>query len=902
MSEQDPVRTTLDVPGEPGRTTLDPGAQAEPRSTTLDPVPGGPARTTLDPGMTAPASRVDHRLQPGMALDYELRERLGGGGEATVYRALDRRHDREVAIKIYHVVPHYAFEIGDEKHKQHFRREHTVDLYERREENGLHIEVMELCPLGTLETLAGGEPMSSEMLHEVVREVSEAIESMHPMYHGDVKPQNILVRSREPLDLVLTDFGLARDMEGRDRITSLGQGTHLYQPPEGASSSRLESDWWALGIIVAELAAGYHPFDGLPEDCRSRERLRDFLSTEEVPLDHLDDLGDKRIRNLAEGLLTRSLRRRWGYVQVKEWLAGGDPEVKRGTDHPKGRRVGFSFDGEIFHEEKPLGEAIRRSNNWAEIGQGVRLQELVAWVTGTNAAPLVERIAAGSPVMRAELTAALLATALVGDGRAVFRGIDLTSEAGLTRAAGQAALLAEFQQRNVLRHFGEITNNTVLTGLDHQWRTTLKETTDALPSAVPYAGKAEEICLVHSWQATFSQEAVAGLQPRVKRAVRNEPALREVSWFNDLFEKPATVGRGLALLASLPEAERQAAEIKARKAAEEEKKRREEEAAAEEKRRREAEEREAELQRRRQRRGPNLKALIMPFLGIAGLWQLWYALQLGNSFQEYLLGEPDFWRSGLTYLVALLVTLLGCAPAAGRAGFAPGAVSVLQFAFMILGVAGSPWMYTSWSGQSPLQAMGLTLLRNNPREWPAVAGLIATAGYVAVIMYTRRGSEPAPDDLKEKREMMVLTVVCPSLIVFAAAALFASWKGSWQVWLSTVAWWALVVAAMIILVWPALRVKGYRTGVPAAIMTLAAVLHAVGQWYYPVQNVFWAAQMVSCSVGFICPENTFGSYSPNGWFSPGGVFSPGGLAILALLLYVASLYIRWAFTRKKSDA
>ena len=222
MSEQDPVRTTLDVPGEPAHTTLDPGTREEPRSTTLDPVPGGPARTTLDPGTTAPASRVDHRLQPGMALDYELRERLGGGGEATVYRALDRRHDREVAIKIYHVVPHYAFEIGDEKHKQHFRHEHTVDLYERREENALHIEVMELCPLGTLETLAGGEPMSSEMLHKVVREVSEAIESMHPMYHGDVKPQNILVRSREPLDLVLTDFGLARDMEGRDRITSLG--------------------------------------------------------------------------------------------------------------------------------------------------------------------------------------------------------------------------------------------------------------------------------------------------------------------------------------------------------------------------------------------------------------------------------------------------------------------------------------------------------------------------------------------------------------------------------------------------------------------------------------------------------------------------------------------------------
>ena len=92
-------------------------------------------------------------------------------------------------------------------------------------------------------------------------------------------------------------------------------------------SSRSESDGWTFGIIVAEC----YPFDGLLAGCRSGKCLRDLLATEEIPPDNLED---KRIRNLAEGLLTRPLRYRWGCAQAKEWLSGGDPEVKRG--HPGG--------------------------------------------------------------------------------------------------------------------------------------------------------------------------------------------------------------------------------------------------------------------------------------------------------------------------------------------------------------------------------------------------------------------------------------------------------------------------------------------------------------------------------------------------------------------------------------
>lgn len=107
-------------------------------------------------------------------------------------------------------------------------------------------------------------------------------------------------------------------------------------------SSRSESDGWTFGIIVA----GCYPFDGLLAGCRSGKCLRDLLATEETPPDNLED---KRIRNLAEGLLTRPLRYRWGCAQAKEWLSGGDPEVKRG---PPGGTDRHRFPGDAGRQDQ----------------------------------------------------------------------------------------------------------------------------------------------------------------------------------------------------------------------------------------------------------------------------------------------------------------------------------------------------------------------------------------------------------------------------------------------------------------------------------------------------------------------------------------------------------------------
>ena len=151
-----------------------------------------------------------------------------------------------------------------------------------------------------------------------------ALEAVHPVLHRDVKPSNVLVRAFRPLDLVLSDFGLARSTE-HSHIVSTVAGSIAYQSPEaldgGASAAR---DWWAVGMIIAEAAIGRHPFHDLELGWPSTLEMRIALTTRPVPL---DEIHDPRIRLLCRGLLTRDPRHRWGAGEIHAWTAGGSPPV-----------------------------------------------------------------------------------------------------------------------------------------------------------------------------------------------------------------------------------------------------------------------------------------------------------------------------------------------------------------------------------------------------------------------------------------------------------------------------------------------------------------------------------------------------------------------------------------------
>ena len=204
--------------------------------------------------------------------------------------------------------------------------EHVVPILDCGRSSAGWWEEQEYLEHGSLAELllAEGPRLPAGRLREVVLELATALEAVHPVLHRDVKPTNVFVRSRRPLDLVLGDFGLARST-AFTHIVSTVAGSLAYQSPEaldgGASPAR---DWWAAGMIFAEAALGRHPFYDEALGWPGVAEMRIALTTRPVPLDGIED---ERVRLLCRGLLVRDPRGRWGATEVRAWLDGVSPVV-----------------------------------------------------------------------------------------------------------------------------------------------------------------------------------------------------------------------------------------------------------------------------------------------------------------------------------------------------------------------------------------------------------------------------------------------------------------------------------------------------------------------------------------------------------------------------------------------
>jgi len=208
---------------------------------------------------------------------YELTGELGRGGMATVHRALDRRHGREVAVKV--MLPEIAATVGPERFLREIgiaaRLQHPqiVPVFDSGEHQGQLYYVM---PLIAGESLAdhlrqqGRLPVDEAV--RLVSEVAEALDYAHDqgVLHRDLKPANILLSRGHAM---LADFGLART---RDALGEQGEtqvmtgpgtllGTPLYASPEqiaGAAELGPSADVYGLASVLFELLTGHPPFTG----------------------------------------------------------------------------------------------------------------------------------------------------------------------------------------------------------------------------------------------------------------------------------------------------------------------------------------------------------------------------------------------------------------------------------------------------------------------------------------------------------------------------------------------------------------------------------------------------------------------------------------------------------------
>jgi chaperonin cofactor prefoldin len=218
---------------------------------------------------TAGAVIIGPMASPGDVLvdRYELQSQLGRGGMAEVFRAHDRRLDREVAVKV--LAPHL---LADARSVERFDREaraaaslnhpNIVNVYDAINEGDTHAIVMELIEGPTLaDVIAQEGQMAPDAAVRTAIGIADALQAAHDrgLVHHDVKPRNVLFDSDGKLKVA--DFGIAR--AASSDITTV-QGSPPYLAPEQARGGRSDrrSDIYALGCVLFEMLAGRPPFEG----------------------------------------------------------------------------------------------------------------------------------------------------------------------------------------------------------------------------------------------------------------------------------------------------------------------------------------------------------------------------------------------------------------------------------------------------------------------------------------------------------------------------------------------------------------------------------------------------------------------------------------------------------------
>jgi serine/threonine-protein kinase len=204
--------------------------------------------------------------RPGVLLAdgrYQLEERIGSGGMATVWRATDRRLRRPVAIKLISEAladdPTYAARFAREaRTAAGLSHANLVGIYDYGADDHQPFLVMEYVDGGTLADRLERGPVLGAEAAAIAGDLLGALAAIHAagILHRDIKPANVLLSSDGRARV--TDFGIAQP-EGSTRLTETGHlvGTLRYLAPEviDGQPASPRSDLYALGVLLRDLAA-----------------------------------------------------------------------------------------------------------------------------------------------------------------------------------------------------------------------------------------------------------------------------------------------------------------------------------------------------------------------------------------------------------------------------------------------------------------------------------------------------------------------------------------------------------------------------------------------------------------------------------------------------------------------
>lgn len=293
---------------------------------------------------------------------YEIIEELGRGGMGTVYRALDKEINEEVAIKF--LKPEIA---EDESTIERFRNElkiahkiahkNVCKMYHLAKEEGTHYITMEYVPGESLKKFIQNKgKLPEEKAITIAKQIANGLSEAHEMgvVHRDLKPQNIMIDPEGKAKIM--DFGIARSLAAIG-VTQTGMiiGTPDYMSPEQVEGreSDQRSDIYSLGVLLYEMVTGSVPFEG---DSSLSVALKHKT---EIPPDPRE-LNDKLTDDLSAVILKCMEKDREQRYQSVEELLSDLESIEKGLEtaaaSPKSRAPAFLVEqkGEEIEEEKPV--------------------------------------------------------------------------------------------------------------------------------------------------------------------------------------------------------------------------------------------------------------------------------------------------------------------------------------------------------------------------------------------------------------------------------------------------------------------------------------------------------------------------------------------------------------------
>ncbi len=281
---------------------------------------------------------------------YEILEKIGTGGMSDVYKALDHKLNRNVAVKVLkqefseneNFVSKFRVEAQAAAGLMH---QNIVNVYDVGDEKGIYYIVMELVDGITLKKyIEKKQRLTVKEAVSIAIQVAMGLEAAHNNHiiHRDIKPQNIIISKEGKVKV--TDFGIAKAATS-NTITSNVMGSVHYTSPEQARGgySDAKSDIYSLGITLFEMLTGRVPFNGDTTVAIAIKHIqetlptpRDFapdtpVSVEKIVLKCCQKSPDRRYQNAQELItdLKKSL-----ITPDEDFVVISDPDEEGATREP----------------------------------------------------------------------------------------------------------------------------------------------------------------------------------------------------------------------------------------------------------------------------------------------------------------------------------------------------------------------------------------------------------------------------------------------------------------------------------------------------------------------------------------------------------------------------------------